>query len=189
MIKSLGAIIIAFLTFAPLISQADAPAWQIINKESSIHFTAIQNSSPVTGQFTSFAGEINADPNQLNTSHVKIIVNLASVTTSYNQVADTLKTADWFNIKIFPHAIFEAKQFTKTGKYSYQAQGTLSIRDKTQPITLNFIQEQLSPEKSRVKGTTLIKRTAFGVGQGDWASTDAIKDNVKVDFVLTAMKK
>ena len=162
---------------------------KLIIKKTVCTFTAAQNNSPVSGQFTSFTGEINADPNQLNTSHVHIVVDLASVNTSYGEVADTLKTSDWFNIKVFPQAIFDAKKFTKTGKNSYQANGTLTIRDKTLPIILNFTQDEDSTGKARVTGSTHLKRTAFGVGQGEWKQTDDVKDDVRVDFVLAAVKK
>jgi polyisoprenoid-binding protein YceI len=39
-----------------------------------------------------------------------------------------------------------------------------------------------------VKGKTTIKRSLFGVGQGDWSKTDAVKDDVLVEFVLAAKR-
>jgi len=179
----------ALLCMTSLSVYAEVPSWKIINKESSLSFTATQNNSPVTGKFTSFTGEIKADPNQLNASSVRIVVDLGSVTTSYAEVADTLKTSDWFNIKIFPQAIFEAKQFSKTGVNTYQANGSLRIRNKTLPVILNFTQEDYSAKKARVKGSAILKRTAFGIGQGEWVSTSEVKDEVTVNFVLSVTRK
>src|SRR5690348_13839148 len=96
-------------------------AWQIVPNQSAITFTATQNNAPVTGKFTTFSGDINFDPAQLNSSNVKIVVNIGSVATSYKDVGDTLKTADWFDIKHFPQAVFKSSSFTKTGDNKYQS--------------------------------------------------------------------
>jgi polyisoprenoid-binding protein YceI len=55
---------------------------------------------------------------------------------------------------------------------------------------VNFAEEETSSnDKVKVKGSLIIKRTVFGVGQGEWASTKEVKDDVVVDFVVTAVKK
>lgn len=161
---------------------AATPAWQIVPDKSSLTFTATQNGSPVTGEFKTFSGEIQFDPTQLVSSHVAIQVNMGSVVTSYGQVADTLKTPDWFNIKLFPQAVFKASSFKKISDNTYQADGTLTIRDKTIPIVLTFTWMNVSKQSATVKGTTTLKRTQFGIGQGDWSSTDQVKDDVQVQF-------
>lgn len=177
------------LLLLPTLGAAAVPTWKIVANQSSITFTATQNGAPVSGGFKTFSGEINFDPNQLKTSNVHIVVDTGSVTASYGQVTDTLKTPDWFNVKVFPQAVFKANNFIKTGDKTYQADGTLTIRDKTVPVKLDFTLDEYTNDKAHVKGSTLIKRTQFGVGQGDWAKTDAIKDDVKVDFTLAAVKK
>ena len=172
----------------PVVCIAAAPSWEIVPKDSSLSFTATQNGAPVTGKFTDFTGEINFDPNQLSESNVKIIVNVGSISDPYNQLSDTLKTPDWFNVKTFPQAIFQSSNFTKTGDKTFQAKGNLTIRDKTLPVTVTFTQKEYSQTKAVVKGSTIIKRTAFGVGQGEWSDTNAVKDDVQVDFTLTGVR-
>jgi polyisoprenoid-binding protein YceI len=164
------------------------PTWQIVPKDSSLTFAATQNGAPVTGTFQSFTGTIQFDPADLKSSQVEIDVDLAAIKTGDSQIADTLKTPDWFNVKAFPKAVFKASSFAKTGDKTYQANGTLTLRDKTIPVILDFTLEDYSANKALAKGSTVLKRTQFGVGQGDWAKTDAIKDDVKVEFVLSATK-
>lgn len=173
----------------PIISFAAVPEWQIIPKESNITFTAVQNNAPVSGQFKTFSGDIAYDPNQLALSHVKITIDMGSVSDAYNQLSDTLKAKEWFDVPQFPNAIFIADKFVKTGDKTYQANGMLTIRDKTTPVTLTFTQEDYSATHALMKGSTTIKRTAFGVGQGEWADTKTIKDDVKIDFTIGASKK
>ncbi len=181
--------IIFIFLLLPLMAFSDIPSWKIIPTESSITFTATQNGAPVTGTFTNFSGDIYFDPAQLDKSHVKIIVNMGAISDSYNQLSDTLKSTDWFNTQSFPQAVFESTGFTKTGDKTYQAKGTLTIRDKTQPIILNFTQQEYSQTKAKMTGSTTIKRTAFGVGQGEWSDTKAVKDDVQINFTVSAIKK
>lgn len=170
----------------PIVSIAAVPSWQIVPSASTLKFTATQNGSPVTGEFKKFTGQINFDPAQLNASNIKIIVDIASISDAYNQLADTLKSADWFNTKSFPQAVFQSNKIIKTGDNSFQASGTLTIRDKTVPVTLNFVQQEYSSTKAVMKGGITIKRTAFGVGQGEWADTKTVKDDVLIEFTVTA---
>jgi len=181
--------IIFLFLLLPLIAFAEIPSWTIIPNESTLTFTATQNGAPVTGKFTRFSGEINFDLAQLDKSNVEIIVNVGSISDPYNELSDTLMSSDWFNTKIFPQAIFQSTGFIKTGDKTFQAKGTLTIRDKTQPIVLNFTQEEYSPTKAKITGSTTIKRTAFGVGQGEWSDTKAVKDDVQVNFTINATKK
>ena len=193
MIKSVFRALVLILAawLLPLLALAAAavPAWQIVPKDSSLTFTATQNNAPVTGKFNNFSGDINFDPAQPNASNIRIVVDINSVATSYQEVGDTLKSPDWFDAKLFPQAVFTANKFVKTGDNTWQAVGNLQIRDKTLPLTLNFVLEQYSPTAARAKGNATIKRTAFGLGKGDWAKTDDVKDDVQVNFVLATTRK
>lgn len=188
--KNYCRIIIAALSlFSASIATAAIPNWQIVPAKSSIGFTATQNDAPVKGQFTNFNGTISFDPNQLPNSKVTFTVNLNNIKASYAEIADTLKTAQWFDAAKFPQATFTATDFTKTGNNTYQARGNLTLHGKTLPVTLNFTLEQYTPTQATVKGTTTLSRTEFGVGQGEWSNTKSIKDNVEIDFVLNAVSK
>jgi polyisoprenoid-binding protein YceI len=180
---------IAFISLFPAMAVAQASTWEIVPDKSNLKFTATQNGAPVTGKFTTFSGEIQFDKTNLATSHVKILVDTSSVTTGFADIAETLKTSEWFDVKLFPQAIFEAKTFTETATDSYEAKGTLTIRDKSLPVTLSFQGKETSDTTAQVNGKTLLKRTQFDIGQGEWASTGEIKDDVQVEFELMATKK
>jgi polyisoprenoid-binding protein YceI len=173
----------------PLLAMAELPKWQIIPDKSSITFTATQNNAPVTGQFKTFTGEITFDSEQLSNSNVTITIDTDSVTTSYAEIAETLKKPDWFDVKIFPKATFKATSFSKMGDHSYQANGTLTLRDKSVPLSLTFDIRPITKTTSVATGETILQRTTFGIGKGEWANTDSVKDEVKVNFSLTATKK
>lgn len=182
-------IIAAFFIFMPIIAKAAVPEWQIIPGESSITFTGIQNNAPISGKLEKFNGTIVFDPDQLSKSRVRMVIDMNSVSTTYRDFTSALLTPDWFNVKIFPEAIFESNHFTKLSENKYEADGKIIIRDKTVPIKVTFEGEALSKTKGRVKGVVTLKRTEFGVGQGEWESTDEVNDEVKVNFTITAIMK
>lgn len=168
---------------------ATPPQWEMIPKESQLSFTATQNGSPVNGEFKNFTANLQVDVNDLKNSSIDIVIDMNSLYASYVEVKTTLLTPDWFNVKIFPKAEFKSTDFTKTGENAYQAKGTLTIRDKSVPVILNFTSSFPDENKGIVEGSTVIKRSAFGVGQGEWSSTDEIKDDVTVNFKVSATKK
>ena len=163
-------------------------SWKIVPKKSDITFIAKQNGAPVTGKFTSFSGKINFNPDKLNESKARIIIDMNSVSTTYQELTDALKAADWFDMKLFPDAVFTSSTFSKLGDNQYQAKGMLTIRDQTLPLTLTFTFKQPTANTALVIGSTLLKRTEFGVGQGEWASTTEVQDDVKVNFTVRAVK-
>src|SRR5215216_5464287 len=77
---------------------AEAKKWQIDPVKSSLTFTATQNQAPVSGQFKKFSGDIVVDPNNLKNSHIEIVVDMNSVSTSYADLREALTTADWFDV-------------------------------------------------------------------------------------------
>lgn len=177
------------LFLLPALGVSAVPSWQIIPAESNLTFIATQNDAPTSGTFKVFSGEIKVDPNQLAESHIKIIVDIRSISDVYNQLSEALGAPEWFNVKLFPQAIFESTQLVKTGDKTYDVKGNLTIRDKTSPVILKVTQEEYSENKGRVTGTTTIKRTSFGVGEGEWADTKSVKDDVKITFTVSAIKR
>lgn len=186
-IRQLILILVSFLM--PTIIFAAALEWKIIPSKSSITFTGMQNNAPISGRFNKFTGNIVFNSADLKNSKVQIIIDTNSIASSYDEVAAMLMNEDWFNVKRFPQAIFTANQFIQTGANTYQASGTLTIRDKTSPIQIDFTAEQLSHHQAQVTGKTILKRTAFNVGQGEWSDTRMVKDEVQVDFVVTVEKQ
>lgn len=162
--------------------------WKIVPEKSTITFTATQNNAPVSGSFKTFTGDINFDPEKLNTSQVSISVDINSVKASYQELVNTLLGPDWFNVKQYPNATFKTTAITKVKDNQYQAQGNLTIRDKTVPVTVLFNVKEYSNTSAVFEGHVSLKRLLFGVGQGDWAKTDQVKDDVEVNFVVSTSK-
>jgi polyisoprenoid-binding protein YceI len=74
------------------------------------------------------------------------------------------------------------RSFAKTGT-GYYAVGSLTLHGVTKNVPINF---QFVPGAGQptLEGTANVKRLDFGVGQGDWKSTEWVSDVVKVTFSL-----
>ncbi len=97
---------------------------------------------------------------------------------------DTLRGSDLFDVAKNPQARFTSTQIVKTAN-GYDAVGKLTLRgvsrDTHVPFTLRTATEQ-GKSVSYLTGKTTIKRLEFGVGQGDWKSTEWVGDEVTVTY-------
>jgi polyisoprenoid-binding protein YceI len=177
------------LSFCSIAHADSLPQWDIIPAESSITFIGTQNNAPVTGAFKSFTGTISGDPAKYQDGNVDIIVQMDSLSVSYAELATILITPEWFNVKAFPKAEFKSSKFNKINDKTYEAVGTLTIKDKSVPTTLTFTAVESPKNHWVIDGHTTIKRSAFGIGEGEWSSTDVVKDEVTINFKIAATPK
>lgn len=159
--------------------------WQVNAKKSRLGFVSSWSGEPVLGEFSDWQANIVFAENALEKSHIEVKVNLAKVSTGDSQRDEALPTADWFNAEQYPQAIFKSNKIISKGKQRYQAQGTLSLKNVSQKVTLDFVLN-VKDKLAKAQGTAQLDRTVFGVGQGEWAATDSIPAVVKVQFKLEA---
>ena len=167
--------------------------WQVLPDKSAVEWTATYGGKPVSGSFPSFTADIAFDADHLDASHATIKFETGKVKSDDKDARENLPATDWFSAAQYPLATFECSKFTHIKDDQYKAEGTLAVRDKkvkvTLPFTAKFFDDKdASPpvRYARIQGETTVKRTALGLGQGDWAATDTIPDDVKVAIRIEA---
>jgi polyisoprenoid-binding protein YceI len=180
-------LLFCLFTFQAYAVAPKAPLLTFLPQKSRVTFSAIQNHVPVEGRFTQFNLVIHFAENNLEGSSVKAEIDLGSVQTDYDEVADNLKGEEWFNVKSFPQAIFESQHFTHKEGNHYEAVGTLTLHGHNIPVTLPFTLTTEADGALRIEGETTLKRANFGVGQGEWASSSVVADEVTVKVVAEAV--
>ena len=150
-------------------------------------FTARWNGEAVDGRFSRWRAAIRFSPDELAKSTIRVTVDLASIDTGDGQRDDSLKSSDFFDVGSHPSAVFTARDIRHLGGDRYEARGTLDLHGVSKPTTVRFTL-RIDGEKARVSGTARIDRTAFGVGQGEWAATDAIAAGVDIAFSFNAAR-
>lgn len=150
-------------------------------------FTARWNGEAVDGRFGRWRAAIRFSPDDLAQSAIRVTVDLASADTGDGQRDDSLKGSDFFDTGAHPNAVFASRDIRHLGDERYEARGTLDLRGVKKPATLRFTL-RIDGDRARVAGTARIDRTAFGVGQGEWAATDVIAASVDIDFSFSATR-
>lgn len=166
-----------------------APRWEISPEKSRIDFTARYGKDPITGTFTGFTADIRFAPDALETSAIDVTIPIRGLTTEDDDAAEYLPQKAWFHAEMFPDARFVSHAITHLGAQRYLAKGTLSIKKIEKPLELAFTL-QLSPEgdAADVQAQADISRLAYGIGEGEWASTDILKDTVALTITLHAVQ-
>jgi polyisoprenoid-binding protein YceI len=127
--------------------------------------------STIRGRFDKKDGSVTLDKTA-KTGSGTINIDMTSVSTGVPALDGHLKKDDFFNAEKFPTAKFVATKFNFDGAKVKTIDGTLTLRDKTNPVTLtatNFNCYDNPMLKREVCGgdfETTIDRTAFGVDYG-----------------------
>lgn len=167
---------------------ADQPlAGWTVGSGGKLGFTASWNGEAINGSFSRWDADIRFSPDDLPASRIKVTVNLASADTGDAQRDDSLKGSDFFDSGAHPKAVFTARDIRHLGGDRYEVRGTLDLRGVKKPATIRFTL-RIEGDRARVSGNARIDRTAFGVGQGEWAATDAIAASVGIDFSFGATR-
>lgn len=179
------------VTEQPASKQPGKSNWQILLDESQLDFTATQKDAATTGSFELYQlTSLTFNKEQPEQAAVNVEVDIASLSLGNTLIEQTLLTKGWFNVKEHPKATFTAKSFKPEGADRYQMNGELTINGITKPLLVTLtITEQPGEEGTRrlkAEGTATISRTAYGIGDGEWARTDTLKDEVSLKISITA---
>jgi polyisoprenoid-binding protein YceI len=178
------------LTLVPL-AVAAAPAagadrWAV--EEGTLDWTVPFSGNPLPGSFESFDADILFSPEDLEGSAVTVTVEIGSASMANPDQQSELLKPDWFDADAFPTATFVAETFRAVGGDAYEAEGTLTIRDRSNPLVLPFT-FVIEGDQAHIAGETTINRLDYGVGQGDWAIDDVVGFPVTISFELTAARQ
>ena len=162
-------------------------AWKV-ERGSSLAFATTWGGEAIQGRFDRWTADIVFSPEALDRSKVVVSIDMASAKSGDQQRDASLPAADWFDATAHPKATFTATRFERTGEGRFVARGKLSLRGVGRPLSLPF-RLKIVGDRATVSGVTSLDRTSFGVGQGEWASTDQIPARVSVRISLNASRK
>ncbi|MGK6309849.1 YceI family protein [Variovorax sp. DT-64] len=165
------------------------PMAQLVPGHSQIEFVSKQMGVPVEGQFRKFDAQVAFDPKQPEGGSVALEIDMASATLGVPQSDAELPKAPWFDTARFPRASFQSSAIKSLGGGRFEIAGRLTIKGRTQELVVPVTITQ-SADRSTAAGSFTIQRLAFKVGEGEWADTAMIGDEVQVRFklVLTGLR-
>jgi polyisoprenoid-binding protein YceI len=145
---------------------------------STLGFSGKYQGEAFNGQFPGFVTTFSFDPAKLAGAKLDVTIPLATATTRNADYDGELRGASFFNSKKFPQAHYTAIKFRALGGNKYAADGALSLRGVSKPVTLTFT--WAAGAKPVLVGTAIVKRLDFGVGSGEWADVGVIPNEIKV---------
>lgn len=177
------------LTAAPAPSPtASAPKpfkWKV-QAGGRLGFTASMNGTAIDGRFNRWTADILFDPDALAQSTITVRVPLLSANTDNAERDGMLQGPDFFGE--MGTALFRSASIKRVAGARYAAAGTLSMNGASRPLVLVFTLH-IDGNRAEVAGSTKVDRTAFGIGRGQWTSTDQIAADVAVTFKFNARKE
>ena len=157
---------------------------KLLPAQSELSFAAKQMGVPINGHFKKFDAQVSFDAAKLAASKVAFTVDMGSATLGSKEMDSELPTATWFNVPKFPQASFSSSSIKALGAGKFEVAGQLSIKGQAQAVTVPLTMTQ-SGAVTVASGVLPIKRLAFKIGDGDWADTSMVADDVQVKFKLS----
>jgi polyisoprenoid-binding protein YceI len=147
--------------------------------KSDLSFTFKQMGVPVDGKFKKFEAQLDFDAKKPEAGKIAFTVDLGSVSLGDPSFDHELAGTTWFDTKRNGKATFVSTGIKPTGAGKYDVAGKLTIkgavRDIVVPITL---------ANGVAQGSVPIKRLDFKIGDGEWADTSIVANDVTVKFKL-----
>ena len=156
-----------------------AQAATLVPAKSDLSFTFKQMGVPVDGKFTKFDAQLDFDAKKPEAGKIAFTVDLGSVSLGDASFDAELAKTPWFDTKRNGRATFVSTGIKPTGSGKYDVAGKLTIkgasRDVVVPITVGA---------GVASGSVAIKRLDFKIGDGEWADTSMVANDVTVKFKL-----
>jgi polyisoprenoid-binding protein YceI len=175
--KIISALLLCFAS-----ASVSAASFDLVNlPRSNITFVSKQMGVVVTGKFAQFNSQISLDPAHPETGKAQIAVMLNSIDAGSDEANDEVKGKAWFNVQAYPNATFVASTVKALGGNQYQAVGKLTIKGKMRDVIVPFT-AVVAGTSLLLDGNIPISRAAYGIGEGAWADTSVVADDVQVKF-------
>jgi polyisoprenoid-binding protein YceI len=186
--KKLALAAASFLVLAAAAAAAgSAASFTADAGQSRLEFVGVQAGADFKGVFHKFTASVDFAPDALPSSRIDVQIDMNSVDSMDKDRDTTMRGKDVFDITRNPTAHYITKTITKTSA-GFAAVGALTLRGVTKDVPIEF---QFAPAGGGAKltGSAKLNRLDFGVGQGDWKSTETIGDAVKINFALVLKPK
>ena len=161
-----------------------AEYYRIVLQKSQFQFKGYSLLANALGTFHRFSGEIVADAKQLNASHVRFVIEAASLDTANARRDQHLRSKDFLFVDQYPAITFTSTAITRDG-LKYVVQGDLEMRGVSKRVTIPVTVEQRQDEIV-VQGSISLNRRDFGIQYN--AFFNPVQDTVDITFTIVGVK-
>ena len=171
-----SALILALGT-APVMAQ------QLLPAQSEIAFVSKQMGVPVEGRFKQFSAAVAFDPKKPEAARIGFTIQTGSASFGAAETDAEVPKPAWFNVAKFPTASFQSSAVKALGGGKFEVRGALTLKGASQDVLVPVTVTQAGAA-STAAGSFVIKRLDFKIGDGEWADTSMVANDVTVKFKL-----
>ncbi len=175
-------------------AQTKTYKWDVVH--SNINFEVdYLKISEVTGRFTESSGSFTYSNQNFKDAHLKVSVDVSSISTDNEKRDGHLKSADFFDVDKFQSIVFESTNFKKIADNQYKISGSLTMKGIAKKIVANAkylgeTQDAYGQTYSLWKINFAVNRQNYGVSfnktnaAGDLVLGDEVRMSINAKFLL-----
>jgi len=172
----------AFMLAAGVVNGIAGRHW-VVDAQWLWMVVSTQMGVPVEGRFARFETLVALDPKAPETGRVTVTIDIGSAALGVADADAELPKPPWFDAGRFPQARFESTTIKALGGGRFEVTGRLAIKGATRDVVVPVAITQ-SASVSTASGSFSIKRLDFRVGDGEWADTALVANDVRIRFKL-----
>jgi len=175
-----------FRSFVPplavmlLAASGGAAAEGVLIDKSEIRFVSKAMGASVEGRFRRWKANVDFRPDDPGKSKANLEVELASVDLASEATEAETRHAAWFDTAKFPVATFASTAVRGLSADRYEIAGTLAMKGVTKDIVVPVTLRKDAGGNAVAEGQFTLKRLDFKIGEGEWADTSAVANDVVV---------
>jgi len=189
--------ILLILLFLLLVGpgQVFAQQWQLDPVHTNFYFEVKHTYAAVRGQFTEFTGDVYFDPDNPAKSKFDFVIKVDSVDTNVGKRDTHLRSPDFFDAGNYPVITFTSSKVYSAGDNKYIVEGTLTIKDVSKDLALEFIyhgqkENPLKPGETvaGLDSRLTLDRLEYHVGSGKFYNLGVVGKDVDILFTMEMLR-
>lgn len=177
---------ISVLLFLP--SLAVAGNWLLDEDRSKIGFQYQAMGATLDGEFPQYMADIQLDPAKPDQARITLDVTTAKTDAGNPDATAEVGSPLFFDSHRYPTARFASSRIQPQGNGRFLVEGKLSVKGITRPARIP-VMLKTEGKNQRLTGTFKLNRLDYKIGDGMWADTSALANEVKVAFSLLLVPK
>jgi len=175
--------------------QAAAQEWKLDPVHTNFYFEIRHTYAAVRGRFTDFSTDVQFDPENPAKSKFDFMINVNSIDTGIGKRDTHLRSPDFFDAGKYPLMTFKSSRVSHAGGNKYIAEGTVTIKDVTKDLALEFVYhgQKENPGKpgetvAGLDARLTLDRLAYNVGDGKFYKIGLVDKDVDILITLELLQ-
>lgn len=180
-----SALLVITIGLSLVTGEANATRLTLDQSKSSVQVRFKQMDVPIQASFKKLNASIDYDSAKPELSKASIEIDMRGLELPAPEYNEEVQKKAWFNAAQFPLASFTSTSMRQIAPSKLEVSGVLSIKGRKLVVQFPLLVKS-EGKQQRFEGTFNIKRLAFQIGEGEWADTSIIADEVNIQFKLFA---